>query len=40
MNGWAFGPDDFPNFCAEQNRPMVYAEQGCGFHRFCAAHSQ
>ena len=23
MNGWAFGPDDISNFCAEQNLPTV-----------------
>jgi hypothetical protein len=31
MNGWAFGPDDFPNFRTEQNRPVDSAEQGCDF---------
>ncbi len=36
MNGWAFGPNDFPYFCAEQNRPADSAEQGCKFHRFLA----
>ena len=40
MNGWAFGPNDFPYFCAEQNRPAGSAEQGCKFHRFCAGHSE
>ncbi len=39
MNGWTFGPDDLSNFCAEQNRPAGSAEQGCGFHRFCEAHT-
>jgi hypothetical protein len=36
MNGWAFGPNDFPYFCAEQNRPAGSAEQGCKFHQFLA----
>ena len=27
MNGWAFGPDDVPYFCTEQNRPAGSAEQ-------------
>ena len=26
MNGWAFSPDDFPYFCAEQNRPAGSTE--------------
>ena len=40
MNGWAFGPDDFSNFRAEQNRPAGSAEHECGFHRFLAAHTE
>ena len=39
MNGWAFGPNHFPNFCMEQNRPAGSAEQRCGLHRFCAAYA-
>jgi type II secretory pathway component PulJ len=39
MNGWAFGPNDFPCFCAEQNRPADFAEQGCKFHQFLAGHT-
>ena len=27
MNGWAFGPDDLSNFCAEQNRPAGSAKR-------------
>jgi hypothetical protein len=40
MNGWAFGPDDLSNFCAEQNRPAASAEQGCKFHRFLEGHTE
>jgi hypothetical protein len=40
MNGWTFRPDDFPNFSAKQNRRTGSAEQGCGFHRLCAASYQ
>jgi hypothetical protein len=36
MNGWAFGPNDFPYFCTEQNRPADSAEQGCKFHQLLA----
>jgi hypothetical protein len=27
MNGWTFGPDDFPYFCAKYNRPAGSVEQ-------------
>jgi hypothetical protein len=40
MNGWAFGPDDFPYFCVEQNRPSDSAKQRYKFHRFLAAHTE
>jgi hypothetical protein len=33
MNGWAFGPDEFPPFSAEQKRPSDCAESGRRFQR-------
>jgi len=36
MNYWAFGPNDFPPFCAEQSRRASSAGQRRQFHRLRA----